>query len=138
MHARVRRHHDRGIEFFDDQRARSRLAIDGRTIDDIDVARRFATRKGYLPRPRAGCAGPRRNFHGAKVEPALAQTPAGDPNLHQLDRRMVTITIGLEVFRDEALAYLNKILAFEGNGEFGRLTFVAQSASHRNAVRSAR
>ena len=103
------------------------VAVDGRAIDDIDRACRLAARKGY----RAACLRPRAPARGEifmapKIEPVVAQAAPGHAHLHQLDRGIVPVAVGLEIFGDEALADLREILAFEGHGELGRLALVAQ------------
>ena len=74
-----------------------------------------------LRRPR-----PRGDLHVAEVEPIVAQATSGDTHLHQFHRGGVAIAVGLEIFGDEPLADLGKILALERHGEFGGLPLMAQ------------
>ena len=61
-----------------------------------------------------------------EVEPALAQAAADHAQLHQLDRALVLVAVGLEVFGDEAGRHLAEVVAVVVHGQLGRLALVAQ------------
>src|SRR4051812_27513650 len=109
----IRRYHDGGVEFLDDQRPLLRRRSDRAAIDDVDGDRRIAARKGYLALAALRRAGPRRNFQSAEIKPLVAQAATGHAQLHQLDRRLVAVAVGLEIFGDEALADLVEVFTLE-------------------------
>ena len=102
VHAGVGRHDGGGVELLDHQRAaagrgrqrgaRHDLGVDGgRAAREVDGARAVGRR-----------AGARLDRQLLEVEPPLAQAAADHAQLHQLDRALVLVAVGLDVFGDEA------------------------------------
>ena len=85
----VRRHHDGGVEFLDDQRPWRGVAPSAPRSTISTATCRLAARKGDLPRAGSADAPARAAiFMLPKVEAVVAQATAGDAHLHQFDRRV--------------------------------------------------
>src|SRR5262245_2177053 len=98
----VRRYHDGGIEFFDDERTPTRSRRQRRPRHHLGDRGGTAAYKMHVPMRRGGGSGRRGDPQLLEVEALRAEAAADHAQLHELDRTVVPIAVSFFVLLDKA------------------------------------
>src|SRR5689334_3016911 len=126
MGASIRRYHNGGIEFLDDERTAAGSRRQRCPRHHLGDGGGTAADKMHVPLRRGGSSGRRRDRQLLEVEALRAEAAADHAQLHELDRTIVAVAVSLLVLLDKAAAQVVGIITVKVNGELARLAFVAQ------------